>query len=180
MSCVACPNGFIYAASVSHVCVKDRRKKTTNMQPKFWLFPSRVLWHCVRLYTEGNPIIGLEYVNQGFYKFQWSDFDGCVNSSVQQCLFGDQFTFSPHLFDIIGYQITSFGFKDLVYAFGGTLVCLDRQRRHIISQSSSGCISPPFNQADDGSRNEVLPRLFASEINIQRMFQDAGDTNDAF
>lgn len=57
------------------------------MQPKFWLFTSRVLWHCVRLYTEGNPIIGLEYVNQGFYKFQWLDFDGRVNSSVQQCLF---------------------------------------------------------------------------------------------
>lgn len=65
-------------------------------------------------------------------------------------------------------------------ALGGTLVCLDRQRRRIISQSSSGCILPPFNQADDGSRNEVLPRLFASEINIQRMLQDAGDTNDAF
>lgn len=63
---------------------------------------------------------------------------------------------------------------------GGTLVCLNRQRRHIISQSSSGCISPPFNQTDDGSRNEVLPRLIASEINIQRLLQDAGDTNDAF
>lgn len=27
---------------------------------------------------------------------------------------------------------------------------------------------------------EVLPRLFASEINTQRLFQDVGDTNDAF
>lgn len=149
---LCCLPQWFHLCSFSLARLCERRKKTTNMQPKFWLFTSRVLWHCVRLYTEGNPIIGLEYVNQGFYKFQWLDFDGRVNSSVQQCLFGDQFTFSPHLFDIIGYQITSFGFKDLVYTFGGTLVCLDRQRRRIISQSSSGCISPPFNQADDGSR----------------------------
>lgn len=88
------------------------------MQPQFWLFTSGVLWHSVHLYIDGNPILGLEYVNQVFYKFQWSDFDGRVNSSVQQRLFGDQFTFCPHLFDIIGYEITFFDFKDLVCAFG--------------------------------------------------------------
>lgn len=184
MSGVACPNGFIHVAWVSLICVTDRRQKTTNMQPQFWLFTSWVLWHSIRLYTEGNPIIGTckPGVFPLFWLLQWSDFDGHASSSVQQCLFGDQFTFWPHLFDIIGFQKTFFDFKALVCAFGrdSGLSAQTKETYSIISQSSSGCISPPFNQADDGSRNEDLPRLFASEINIQRMLQDAGDTNDAF
>lgn len=69
-------------------------------------------------------------------------------------------------------------FKDLICTIGRGLWFVWPETNYF--SSSSGCISQLFNQADDGSRNLVPRRFFASEINIQRMLQNLGDTNDVF